>query len=100
DRGKVGFRERQTEGLNLRVDAGAQLRNRRLRQPRTFDVRDDLVQVGGAPRGERGRNRAAKQQAQIVDPRLRQREQRLEEQMQQEVVAAQIDDESHRWLDL
>ena len=42
----------------------------------------------------------SEQQAEIVDPRFRHREQRLEDQVQQQVVAAQVDDEGDARLDL
>ena len=93
DRREILARERHAGLADGLVDTRAAERGRRARRaarprraPRPFERR-------AAPALDVCRHRPAEQQREVLDPRPRQREQRLEEQVQQQVVAPDVDDE-------
>src|SRR6185503_15271448 len=91
DRPEVVARERHPESLDhlihSRVDRG------RVAGAVVVDVARQPFDGRGAPRLDRRRHGPAEQQRQVFDARVRLLEQRLEEQMQQQVVPPDVDDE-------
>ena len=59
---------------------------------RTFDVRDDAIERRGAPGIDVVRYGTAKQHRQVFHPGAREREDGLEQQVEEQVVAPHVDD--------
>ncbi|MDO8542185.1 MAG: hypothetical protein Q7S40_17235 [Opitutaceae bacterium] len=97
----VSGSERNTEGANssLQPVLNFVLFPRR-QHGRFVDMRDDRVNRSVAPRRARCRRRPASQKAQVFHASRRFLEQRLEQQVQQQIVAPQIDDVGNGRLDL
>src|SRR5947209_2510255 len=91
----VGARERQAEGNHGAVHVARGRRRRRLR----VHVRRDLRDRRPAPVAEIARRRAARQPAQVLDACRAARELRLEEQVEQQIVPAHVDDVRDRRAD-
>src|SRR5947199_270569 len=85
DGGVIVARERDAEPSDRVVQPRAQPIDRR--RLRLVDVLRQSIDPHGPPARDVGRNRTAKQLREILDPRARYVEQRLEQEMQQQIVA-------------
>jgi hypothetical protein len=97
---KVGVRERHAERLDFLVNPHLQFGEGGIVHWCAFDIGDDFVEICGAPPALWSREGPAEQQGEILGATVRHREKRLEQEVEQKVVATQIDDERDGWLDL
>ena len=86
--GHAGLRDRL-------VHAGAEDRERARVEHGRLDLRDDLVEGRVTPVLCVGWHGSSEQHREVLDARSRQGEQRLEQQMKQQVVAPDVDDEGN-----
>jgi hypothetical protein len=96
DRREVDLRQRHPEAGKIRVELRGRRRGARIARRAVDPARERVRRRAGPALHVAGR-RTAEQQRQILDARRRFDEQRLEEQVQQEIVAPDVDDERDGW---
>src|SRR5262249_27428206 len=101
DRREVGGRKRKTKTSDRVVDPTVEAPLEvAIGWRKAVDVLDDALERGLAPHFRVLRRRSAGQEREVLHARRRRSKQRLEQEMEQQVVAPDIEDERNRRPDL